>query len=409
MTGQVFVSYSRADRAYVAQLADYLTASGIGVWYDFSLVAGDRFARTIEDEIRSCSVFIVVITPESMSSEWVHREIGYALHSGKVVLPLLLKASDENILLTGLHREDVIGGRMPGAAFMRRLRELTPVVEKTAAALAGDQAMDGTHLSDLYVSDADVGEPISPVPVSPVPVSPVPVSPARNMGGSTTSAAPAMGLRALWPKAVVDLFALNPLYRPFRHLRPAVVVIFPLVAAVAVVVTAVLTDTFGTWADLQPVHDLRRSLGLTDAPTLPETFPFLRDVASWLLFALFSAMLVLTVQQWQLVANCLPDLDQAGVLRPREWARGGYSLRLLGVSQAFRRTEVDLDRYVEAVMHRARVWRIFVQIGVSIGAVVTGFNVYWAATTASVSPSRRSATATPQTGYSIERRMRILS
>ena len=39
VTGHVFISYSRTDRAYVDGLARFLSEAGLPCWYDFELVA----------------------------------------------------------------------------------------------------------------------------------------------------------------------------------------------------------------------------------------------------------------------------------------------------------------------------------------------------------------------------------
>lgn len=135
VSGHVFISCSSADRAYVDRLAARLVVEGIPVWYDHELAAGDRFAPVIQHQIDACAAFVVVLTPESMASKWVNREMDYAISEGKPVLPLLLEHCKSHILLAGLHREDVTGQRLPGAGFLKRLAELAaPPAQTTATA-----------------------------------------------------------------------------------------------------------------------------------------------------------------------------------------------------------------------------------------------------------------------------------
>jgi hypothetical protein len=123
-SGHVFISYSRTDRAYVGRLAAHLTDEEIPVWYDYEMAAGDRFATVIQHQIDMCAAFIVVLTPASITSEWVDREIQYAEGEGKPVLPLLLEPCKRHILLAGLNHEDVTGGLLPSAGFLTKLRGL---------------------------------------------------------------------------------------------------------------------------------------------------------------------------------------------------------------------------------------------------------------------------------------------
>jgi hypothetical protein len=50
VSGSVFISYSRKDRAYVDKLAAHLSAARIRVWYDWGLAAGERFAFVIQQD-----------------------------------------------------------------------------------------------------------------------------------------------------------------------------------------------------------------------------------------------------------------------------------------------------------------------------------------------------------------------
>jgi TIR domain len=47
----VFISYSKTDRAVAEELATCLRLMGYEVWWDFQLVAGDDFHDTIRQEI----------------------------------------------------------------------------------------------------------------------------------------------------------------------------------------------------------------------------------------------------------------------------------------------------------------------------------------------------------------------
>jgi hypothetical protein len=116
MGGHVFISYSRTDRGYVVDLAKQLDATGIEVWYDFELAVGERFDATIQHKIDTCAAFIVVLTRDAAASEWVVREIAYAQHRNKPVLPLLLSSCDLPITLIRVHHEDVTSGQMPGSS-----------------------------------------------------------------------------------------------------------------------------------------------------------------------------------------------------------------------------------------------------------------------------------------------------
>jgi hypothetical protein len=126
VSGYAFISYSRDDRAYVEKLAAHLTAMGIPIWYDYRLVAGEIFDEEIERRIGDCAAFLVVLSPRSVDSQWVGREITYADDLHKQLIPLLLEPVDHSpIRLAGVQREDVVGGTLPGVGFIEHIRTLT--------------------------------------------------------------------------------------------------------------------------------------------------------------------------------------------------------------------------------------------------------------------------------------------
>lgn len=85
---------------------------------------GDQFVLTIQHKIDTCAAFIVALTPAAIESDWVNREIFYALNRGKPIVPLRLSACNEHLLLVDRHYEDVPDGRMPGRRLLQLLREL---------------------------------------------------------------------------------------------------------------------------------------------------------------------------------------------------------------------------------------------------------------------------------------------
>jgi WD40 repeat protein len=92
MSGHVFISYSHKDRDYVEELARVLARAEIPVWFDYEIESGSRFTRVIQQQIDECAAFVVVMTPTASDSEWVEREVKWALDIGKPVMPILLDA-----------------------------------------------------------------------------------------------------------------------------------------------------------------------------------------------------------------------------------------------------------------------------------------------------------------------------
>jgi len=70
----VFVSYSRSDRARVAPLVAALEAEGWSVWWDPAITPGQQFDRMIADELERARAVLVVWTADSVESRWVRGE-----------------------------------------------------------------------------------------------------------------------------------------------------------------------------------------------------------------------------------------------------------------------------------------------------------------------------------------------
>ena len=76
---QVFISYSRKDLEFVQRLANDLKAADFEVWYDLSgLEAGTRWGTEIQKAIEESQHFLVVLSPNSVQSDWVEREFLFA-------------------------------------------------------------------------------------------------------------------------------------------------------------------------------------------------------------------------------------------------------------------------------------------------------------------------------------------
>ncbi len=107
---RVFISYSRKDLAFVERMAEDLKAAGLEAWYDLSgLDGGTRWGREIQNAIRESQIFVVVLSPNSIDSEWVEKEFMYANRLKRKVIPLLLQPCETPMWFINLHFIDVQG------------------------------------------------------------------------------------------------------------------------------------------------------------------------------------------------------------------------------------------------------------------------------------------------------------
>ena len=103
---QVFLSYSDADRDFARQLASQLSKRGHQV-YDPSdqLFPGDNWPLKIGEALQKSKAMVVLLSPDSMKSEWVRREIEFALgdqnYKGRL-FPVLVRPAQR---IPGILRE----------------------------------------------------------------------------------------------------------------------------------------------------------------------------------------------------------------------------------------------------------------------------------------------------------------
>ena len=127
----VFVSYSRSDKARVAPLVAAIEANGWSVWWDPAIEAGQQFDDQIDAELQAANAVVVVWTPTSVASRWVRGEARDAAERGILVpvrfgdarLPIDVRA----IQTTDLDRW---GENSASAPFQDLLRSLGAVIKR---------------------------------------------------------------------------------------------------------------------------------------------------------------------------------------------------------------------------------------------------------------------------------------
>jgi len=72
------------------QIASRLEASGFNAWIDLKGIGGGNLWRErIVGAIKTCDIFTILVTPESVQSKQVRRELNIADRANKKILPLL--------------------------------------------------------------------------------------------------------------------------------------------------------------------------------------------------------------------------------------------------------------------------------------------------------------------------------
>src|SRR5688500_9391471 len=107
---QVFISYSRKDISFINRLAADLKNAGIDVWYDVTRIAGGaRWRSEIENALRNSQYVIVVLSHDSIVSEWVEREFLFSSNLKRNIIPIMYRACEVPLNYVDLNYIDMQG------------------------------------------------------------------------------------------------------------------------------------------------------------------------------------------------------------------------------------------------------------------------------------------------------------
>jgi hypothetical protein len=209
---QIFISYSRKDTGFARKLAGDLEKAGYDVWWDLTdLRGGDDWPRVIPKAIESSQFVIVVLSPNSIVSDWVEKEYTQALSLRKKIIPILLERADIPFSLNTINYVDFTSDDY-AASFDNLLNALgytgehpvvTPPLSWTLLPLLRRYAMPiflGLAILFALLSSMLFTPPGSPTPTATVPapsataIEPDPVTATLTREADTPSPSPTVTL-----------------------------------------------------------------------------------------------------------------------------------------------------------------------------------------------------------------------
>lgn len=104
----IFLSYSRVDRAKAQVIAKNLEAEGFSVWWDKVLRAGQTYDEVTEGMLRSADAVVVLWSQTSVKSKWVRAEATLGERSSAVV-PAMIEDAERPIMFELVQTADLIG------------------------------------------------------------------------------------------------------------------------------------------------------------------------------------------------------------------------------------------------------------------------------------------------------------
>ncbi len=105
----IFISYSSRDREQADLLTELLASAGLSVWIDQSgIEVATSWSKEIVQAINECKAFVVLLSPNSIVSNNVIKEVSLASEKRKKILPLDLEpvqlTEDFEYQLAGIQR-----------------------------------------------------------------------------------------------------------------------------------------------------------------------------------------------------------------------------------------------------------------------------------------------------------------
>ena len=93
---ELFLSHATCDREFATLLANHLRKHGIPVWYSRTEIRGSQeWQDEIGLSLERCDWFTVILSPASIRSMWVKREVANALEQRRLmtkIVPIMYKS-----------------------------------------------------------------------------------------------------------------------------------------------------------------------------------------------------------------------------------------------------------------------------------------------------------------------------
>jgi hypothetical protein len=110
---KIFISHSNKDKDFVIRLSNDLKIAGYQIWYSgWEIKVGNSIVKKINEGLAESSHLAVVLSPNSVTSEWVQRELNSVLMEqlskrNITILPILYQECEIPLLLRDILYADM--------------------------------------------------------------------------------------------------------------------------------------------------------------------------------------------------------------------------------------------------------------------------------------------------------------
>jgi YVTN family beta-propeller protein len=135
MKKQIFISYSRKDSEFVEWLTTRLNNKGVSTWIDKAGISvGVEWDTKLVTALDESEFFLIVISPNSVSSKIVLDELHYALENEKEIFPVIIEDAKVPLRLGRVQYSDFRNDTTQGLhALYAALRKSDLLPEKPTA------------------------------------------------------------------------------------------------------------------------------------------------------------------------------------------------------------------------------------------------------------------------------------
>jgi hypothetical protein len=104
---QIFISYSRADKAFALRLAKELKEAGFAVWLDIlNIPSGTNWDLEVQRGLESSDTMLVLLSPTASASDNVKDEWHYFIERKRRIIPLMIQPNEVPFRLSRRQRID---------------------------------------------------------------------------------------------------------------------------------------------------------------------------------------------------------------------------------------------------------------------------------------------------------------
>ena len=95
---EVFLCHSSLDGEFANRIATLLRRHNVPVWYGpTNIRGGQHWHDEVGEALRRCDWFVILVSPNSIRSAWVKRELTFALKQRRyndTIVPVILQLCD---------------------------------------------------------------------------------------------------------------------------------------------------------------------------------------------------------------------------------------------------------------------------------------------------------------------------